>query len=166
MRSEQSGYRRKAADRTRDLLARGIDPDKLELEEILDDVVDFIRSYVVLPVDHRKDEEHEDVVAHVLALWALHTHCFAACWATPYLRVTSAAPVSAKSLLLEVLASISRRGWLAVQPEPAVLYRKIDRDTPTLFLDEMDNFALDEKRDALAVLDLRLQAWGKGAAMQ
>jgi hypothetical protein len=35
----------------------------------------------------------------------------------------------------------------------AVLYRKVDRDTPTLLLDEMDNYPLDDRRDALTVLN-------------
>jgi hypothetical protein len=35
----------------------------------------------------------------------------------------------------------------------AVLYRKIDRDRPTLLLDEMDNYPLDDRRDALSILN-------------
>ena len=34
-----------------------------------------------------------------------------------------------------------------------MLYRKIDQQAPTLLLDEMDNYPLDERRDALAVLN-------------
>jgi hypothetical protein len=78
-------------------------------------------------------------------------------WATPYLRVTSATPDSAKSLLLEILASISRRGWHAVKPSAAVLYRKVNRDAPTLLLDEMDNYPLDDRRDALSILNAGLK---------
>ena len=83
----------------------------------------------------------------------LHTHAFDAAHATPYLRVTSAAPNSGKTQLLEVLAAISRRGWLAVNPSPAILSRKIDKQRPTLLLDEMDNYPLDDKRDVLAALN-------------
>lgn len=141
---ETGGYRTKGADRKRELLAKGIDPDKLDLSELLDEVWSYITDYVILP---------SEAVADTLALWTVHTHVFDACFATPYLRLTSAAPESAKSLLMEVLASISRRSWLAVNPSPAVLYRKIDIAAPTLLLDEMDNFALDERRDVLAVLN-------------
>ena len=35
----------------------------------------------------------------------------------------------------------------------AVLYRKIDRHSATLLLDEMDNYPLDDRRDALSVLN-------------
>jgi Protein of unknown function (DUF3631)/Toprim-like len=153
LKDEPQGYRRRKADATRDLLARGIDPDRIDLGGLLDEIRDFTRSYVVLPAIVKNDTTYRDVVANVLALWVAHTWAFDACWATPYLRVVSAAPVSAKSLLLEVLSSISRRGWLTVNPTPAVLYRKIDRDRPTLCLDEMDNYQLDERRDSLAVLN-------------
>ena len=153
LKAETVGYRRKAADRTRDLLARGIDPNELELDELLERIRDYIQTYVVLPTIERGEERYERAAADMLALWTLHTWTFSAWWATAYLRVTSAAPESAKTLLMEVLASISPRAWLAVNPSPAVLYRKIDRDQPTLFLDELDNFDLAEKRDAVAVLN-------------
>lgn len=111
---------------------------------LLDEVKSFISRFVVLP---------SEAVADLLALWVLHSHSIGAAWATPYLRVTSAAPDSGKTLLLEILAAVCRRGWHAVNPSPAVLYRKVDRDAPTLLLDEMDNFPLDDRRDTLAILN-------------
>jgi putative DNA primase/helicase len=92
-------------------------------------------------------------VADLLALWILHTHTHEMAWATPYLRITSATAESGKTLLMEILAELTRRGWHAINPSVAVLYRKIDRDAPTLLLDEMDNYPLDDRRDALAVLN-------------
>ena len=112
--------------------------------ELLGDIRRFIQRFVVLPSDEAAD---------MLALWVAHTHAFEAAWATPYLRITSAAPSSGKTLLLEVLASVVRNGWHAINPSVAVLYRKIDRAAPTLLLDEMDNYPLDDRRDALAVLN-------------
>jgi Protein of unknown function (DUF3631) len=67
--------------------------------------------------------------------------------------VVSAAPSSGKTLLLEVLATVCRNGWHTINPSVAVLYRKIDRQQPTVLLDEIDNYPLDERRDALAVLN-------------
>jgi hypothetical protein len=112
--------------------------------ELLEEIKSFIGRFVVLPSEESRD---------LLALWVLHTHAFEAAWATPYLRITSAAPSSGKTLLLEVLAAICRNGWHAINPSVAVLYRKIDRQQPTLLLDEMDNYPLDDRRDALAVLN-------------
>jgi hypothetical protein len=112
--------------------------------ELLDTIGDFIERFQVLPSPEVRD---------LLSLWVLHTHAFSAAWATPYLRITSAAPESGKTQLLEILATLVRRGWHAINPSVAVLYRKVDRDQPTLLLDEMDNFPMDERRDALAVLN-------------
>ena len=118
--------------------------DPLATAELLDELKAFITRFVVLPSPAAGD---------LLALWVLHTHAFDAAWATPYLRIISAAPDSGKTLLMEVLAAICRRGWHAVNPSVAVLYRKVDRDKPTLLLDEMDNYPLDDRRDALSVLN-------------
>jgi 5S rRNA maturation endonuclease (ribonuclease M5) len=112
--------------------------------ELLDEIRGFIVRFVVLP---------SDAAADLLALWVLHTHALEAAWATPYLRIVSATPDSGKTLLLEILATLCRRGWHAVNPSAAVLYRRVDRDTPTLLLDEMDNFPLDDRRDAVAILN-------------
>ena len=116
----------------------------VDTAELLDEVRMFVRRFVVLPTDGTGD---------LIALWVLHTHAIGAAWASPYLRVTSAAPDSGKTLLLEILAVVCRRGWHAVNPSSAVLYRKVDRDTPTLLLDEMDNFPIEDRRDALAILN-------------
>ena len=112
--------------------------------ELLDEIRAFVCEFVVLPSEETAD---------LLALWVLHTHAFIASWATPYLRIVSAAPDSGKTLLLEVLGAITRQGWHAINLSVAVLYRKVDRDQPTLLLDEMDNYDLADRRDALAVLN-------------
>ena len=117
--------------------------------ELLDNVAAFIGRFQVLPSQE---------VSHLLALWVLHTHSFEAAWATPYLRITSAAPESGKTQLLEILATLVRRGWHAVNPSVAVLYRKIDRQTPTLLLDEMDNYPRRRAAGRAVGAERRLQA--------
>jgi Protein of unknown function (DUF3631) len=111
---------------------------------LLDSLREYVTRFVVLPSDEAAD---------LLALWTLHTHAIDAAQATPYLRITSATPSSGKTLLLEVLGALCARGWHAVNPSTAVLYRKIDQDGPTLLLDEMDNYPLSDRRDALSVLN-------------
>ncbi|HEX5923890.1 MAG TPA: hypothetical protein VFY45_08660, partial [Baekduia sp.] len=61
-------------------------------------------------------------------------------------------PDSGKTLLLELLAAICRAGG-TLNPSTAVLYRRIQRDTPTLLLDEMDNYPLNDRTDALSMLN-------------
>lgn len=96
--------------------------------ELLGELVAAVRRFVVLG-------EHESVA---VALWVLHTHAVDAAESTPYLSITSAEKRSGKSLLLDLLAVLVANPWRAVQPSEAVVYRKIDRDGPTLLLDEVD----------------------------
>jgi hypothetical protein len=119
-------------------------PRDVDGNQLLAELRSFITGYMVLPSDE---------VADLLALWALHTWAFGAAFATPYLRIVSASPDSGKTLLLEILAAICRNGWHAVNPSTAVLYRKIDQQQPTLLLDEMDNYPIEDRRDALSVLN-------------
>jgi len=65
--------------------------------DLLGELVQFVRRFVVL------DDEQCDAIA----LWVLHTHCFAAARRTPYLAITSAEAESGKTRLLEVLERIA-----------------------------------------------------------
>ena len=118
--------------------------DALGGAELLTEIRKYVGRFIVLPSDEAAD---------LIALWVLHTHAFDAARATPYLRITSATPNSGKTLLLEILAELCVRGWYVIGPSVAVLFRKIDRDRPTLLLDEMDNWPLDDRREAVGVLN-------------
>ncbi|HRY42926.1 MAG TPA: DUF3631 domain-containing protein [Thermoanaerobaculia bacterium] len=96
--------------------------------EVLDAVVRFVRRYVVVTPEQ----------THIIALWVLHTWAFDASDQTVYLAILSAEKRSGKTRLLEILGVVTRAPWHAVQPSEAVLYRKIEKDRPTLLLDETD----------------------------
>jgi hypothetical protein len=95
---------------------------------ILDDVANFIRRFVVISESQKT----------VLALWVAHTHCFQAAACTPYLSITSAEKESGKSKVLDVLQLLVANSWRTGGVSKAVLVRKIERDKPTLLLDETD----------------------------
>ena len=96
--------------------------------EVLDEVVTFIRRFVVL---NRQQ-------AHAMALWTAHTYTFDAAEATPYIHVTSPEKRSGKTRLLEVEETVVKAPWFTGRVTPAVLARKIDAECPTLLLDETD----------------------------
>jgi len=96
--------------------------------ELLDQVTGFLLQYVVLT----------RAQANTLALWVAHTHAFEAAEATPYISITSPEKRSGKTRLLEVLELVVNRPWLTGRVTPAVLARKVDKDEPTLLLDESD----------------------------
>lgn len=140
--AEPEGYgREKKADRLRDLRAKGIDPDTIDLGELLSDIKGFIHRYVFL----------SDTQAAAIALWVVHTHTFEASRVTPYLSISSAEPGSGKTLLLEVLALLVPRPWLTGRTTAAVLPRKIEVVTPTLLLDESDTAFRGDKDYAAAL---------------
>src|SRR5262245_41767481 len=99
-----------------------------ELAKLLDDVEAFIRQYVVLSSEQ----------SATCALWTIHTHVFDALGITPYLAITSAEKESGKSTLLELLDLFVARPWYTGSVSAATLARKIDKDSPTLLLDESD----------------------------
>ena len=104
-------------------------PTPVDLAALLDDVKTLIRKYVVL----------SDAQADAVALWTAHTHAFDAAETTPYLSVTSAEKRSGKSLLLETASLLVARSWLTGRVTAAALYRRIDKEGPTLLLDESDS---------------------------
>jgi hypothetical protein len=97
-------------------------------DHLLDEVVGFLRRYVVIG----------EAELDSLALWVLHTHAFSAAEATPYLAISSAEKACGKTRLLETLELLVSKPWLTGRVTPAVLTRKVDAEEPTLLLDESD----------------------------
>jgi hypothetical protein len=95
---------------------------------MLDDVATFLRRYMVM----------SEPQAVAVALWIAHTHALDAFDTSPYLAITSAEMRCGKSHLLELLELLAANAWMVITPSPAVVFRKIDRDRPTLLLDEVD----------------------------
>src|SRR5436190_24259750 len=88
----------------------------------------FVGRFVVLSDDQ----------AVAVALWVAHTHAIESAVATPYLSISSAEKRSGKTRLLEVLALLVAKPWLTGGTTKAALVRKVDRDRPTLLLDDSD----------------------------
>jgi uncharacterized protein DUF3631 len=109
--------------------------------DLLGELVQFVRRFVVL------DDEQCDAIA----LWVLHTHCFAAARRTPYLAITSAEAESGKTRLLEVLERVVAEPWLTERTSPAALIRTLEKEKPTLLLDESDTAFSSDKEYAEAL---------------
>jgi Protein of unknown function (DUF3631) len=96
---------------------------------LLDDVVRFVRRFVVLS-DHQAD---------AVALWISHTHAMDAADATPYLTITSPEKRCGKSrLLLDVFPPLIHEPLPTANISDAALFRAIEKNKPTLLLDEID----------------------------
>jgi putative DNA primase/helicase len=115
----------------------GVEPwgEAVDGAALLTELVKVFKRYLVLPVH----------APEVLALWVLHTHVFDVITATPYLAITSPQPECGKTRLLEVLQCLCRRGYQNTNLSPAVIYRVIEKHTPTLLIDEFETFHENEE---------------------
>jgi hypothetical protein len=116
-------------------------PQAVDVAAMLDSIVVFVRRFVSLSPSQ----------ARVIALWIVHTHAIDAAHATPYLAITSAEKQSGKTRLLEVCNLLVANPWMTGRVTAAVLYRTIDKDHPTLLLDESDAAFGGEKEYAEAL---------------
>jgi Protein of unknown function (DUF3631) len=119
-----------------------------QLPALLNDVVDYLKRFVVL----------NGAQADALALWVFHTHTFQAAEATPYIQITSAEKRSGKTRLLDVLSQVVASPWKVISPTEATLFRFIDAEQPTLFLEEYDTvFSSKDYEGLRAILNAGFQ---------
>jgi hypothetical protein len=122
-------------------------PKPVDLAGLLEEVCAFLKRYVVFPLPA------EQPLA--IALWVAHTWALDAFDYTPYLYVASPEKQCGKTRLLDCLELLTPKPWRAILPSEAVLFRTIEKDRPTLLLDEIDgvfNNSKDERKEALRSL--------------
>jgi hypothetical protein len=103
-------------------------PVEILLGDALANAERTFRSYAALPED----------VYPVLALWSAHTFFTNWHFITPYVSLHSATLREGKTRTMEVAGTLVRNPVLAANVSTAALYRLIDAERPTLFLDEQD----------------------------
>ena len=105
-------------------------PEAVDGAALLDSLVAILERYATLPAGG----------ALAVALWALYTWCFRAFAVSPYLMVTAPEREAGKSRVTEILS------WMVARPKPAsdasaaALFRIIERDGPTILIDEAQHF--------------------------
>jgi hypothetical protein len=95
---------------------------------LLDDIVTFLRRFVVLT----------EAQAFAIALWVVHSHAFAAALVTPYLYIRSPEKRSGKTRLLEVLQLLVANPWRTGRTSVAALIRKVSEEGCSMLHDEVD----------------------------
>jgi hypothetical protein len=101
--------------------------------ELLADTVAMIQRYLVLP----------DGSAEILAVWAVHTHCYDCFAISPRLAITSAEKGCGKTTLLDVLACLVARPLPTSNATVAAIFRVVEVGKPTILMDEADTFLKD-----------------------
>ena len=106
-------------------------PEPVDGVALLDEVATIVRQYVQMP----------EPAADAVALWIVHTWLHDRLEISTFLNVTSATKRCGKSLLMEVLGTLVFRPLpVSGRITPAALFRIIERDEPTLLLDEADTY--------------------------
>jgi putative DNA primase/helicase len=116
-------------------------PEEVDGAVLLDDLRQQFTRYVLLPA-------HADAA---LALWCFHTWVFERFDITPYLVITSPTKRCGKTVLMTLLYWLSCRGKKTDSMSKAAIYRSVDREKPTLVLDEV-GWVLDPKDDRQGIL--------------
>ncbi len=116
-------------------------PDPVNGAALLDAIAATFERYLALPTHG----------STALALWVLHAYAFSAWFTSPFLVLTSPVKRCGKTLLLIVIGALVPRRLYASNVTPAVLFRAIEKFSPTLLIDEADSFMRknDELRGVL-----------------
>jgi Protein of unknown function (DUF3631)/Toprim-like len=105
--------------------------------DLLDEVYFFLRRFVWMT----------EAQARVIAIWAAHTHAFAAAEHTPYLAIISPEKECGKSRLLTCLSIICANPFKTDHATAAALVMTVHAERPTLLLDEVDAAFKSTKED-------------------
>ena len=103
-------------------------PEPVHGAGLLTEIADFVSTYVHLPTP----------AASTVALWIVMTWLHDRLDVSPFLHLTSATRRCGKSALLELIGTLVRRPLMTSHATVAVMFRLIERDAPTLLLDEID----------------------------
>jgi hypothetical protein len=116
------------------------------MTNVLDQVCNYVSRFIVFPNNHSKV---------TWAAWVLHTHLIDAFRNTPRLIINSATGGCGKSLLVDITALLVKTPMALVSPTPASLYALIDKEHPTLLIDQSDTmFATGrDMSDTIGIID-------------
>lgn len=117
-----------------------------QLAEILDRIGGWLRRFIVFP------NEHGSIA---VTLFIAFTYVVDLFDVAPYFLVTASEIASGKTKLLEMMAALCHKPELQSSGSPATLFRTIQKEHPTFFIDEADNVwtgRKDEKASELVAL--------------
>ena len=118
-------------------------PEAVDGDDLLNQLVGMFHRYLALP----------DGGAELLALWAVHTHCFDLFQVTPRLALSSPEPRCGKSTTLSLLTRLVPRPLPASNITPAAVFRTVEAARPTLLLDEGDTFIRRDNDELRGILN-------------
>jgi putative DNA primase/helicase len=133
---QQSQGQQSQSKQSQSRFTAGVQPDPVPWPDPVDGVVLFneltaaLGRYLALP----------EGALETKALWVLFTHTFEVAEVSPRLALLSPLPECGKTTALSILSRLVRRAMLTSNVTAAVVFRAIDRDRPTLLMDEADTY--------------------------
>lgn len=116
---------------------------------LLNELYDCIREYVVL----------DECYAVALALWIVQTYCYKNFSYAPLVVINAPEKACGKSVALGFVAKLVPRPLECANITVASLFRVIERNYPTLLIDEADTF-LEGKNEFIGILNSGYEARG------
>jgi putative DNA primase/helicase len=116
--------------------------DPVAGDDLLDLIAETALDHVVLP-----DGAHD-----VIALWTVFAHVHDCFDISPLLAVTSPTPECGKTVLCDLLEGLVQRPLSACNMTPAVVFRAVEKWSPTLMIDEADSF-LPDNHELRGIID-------------
>ena len=123
-------------------------PEPVETRLLLQQIITKVCRYIVL--------RPEAVTA--TALWTMAAWAHEGAAHSPILAAISVEPDSGKSTLLGVLRFLVPKPFVSVEPTGPSVYRTVDREHPTLIIDEADDLFY-RKSDLRAIVNA---GWSRG----
>jgi putative DNA primase/helicase len=117
-------------------------PSPVDGAELLNEVVQSIKRYLVLP----------SAAAETMALWAMFAHSHDAWFISPRLAFLSPEKRCGKTTALFMMQQLVPKPLLASNITPSAVFRSIEMATPTLLIDEADTF-LDSNDELRGILN-------------
>ena len=108
-------------------------PDPVDGAALLDEIAATARAHLVLPSG----------AAETVSLWVVFTHAHDCFSISPLLAITSPTPECGKTTLLTMLGVLVPRPLQSSNVTAAVIFRAVDKWSPTLLIDEADTFLRD-----------------------
>lgn len=124
---------------------------KTNPRQLFEKIREHLKKYIFLK---------EDNLYSVLSLWMIGTYVYRLFDAFPYLHV-SVEPGSGKSTLLQVMTDIAFNGEMFVAPTFMTVLSKVDRNSSTLFLDEIEKLTNANASQLMAILNEGYKKGGK-----
>jgi putative DNA primase/helicase len=103
----------------------------------------LVLRYIVMPKS----------AAVALVLWVLHTYAMDAWENSPILAVLSPTKQCGKTTVITLSEALVYRAFACANVTPAVLFRLIEAERPTLLLDEADTWLLDEHSELRGIVN-------------